>query len=85
MEYVGFCFKQVRRGGSSLQDLVEMKMPGTGRAFSEEQVQVAFLRPHCVLGRTKMEIEPQVLPRAWTGGGREQPCSIPGKTRKREI
>lgn len=68
-----------------MQDLVKTKMPGTGRAFSEEQVQVAVLRPHCVLGRTETVIEPQGLPRAWTGGGHEQPCSIPGKTRKREI
>lgn len=60
-----------------------MKMPGTRRAFSEEQVQVAILRSHCVLGRTNTETELQVLPRTWTGGGREQPCSIPGTTRKR--
>lgn len=71
MEYVELCFKWVRRGGSSLQDIVEMKMPGTGRAFSEEQVQVAILRLHCVLGRTNTENEPQVLPRTWTREGCE--------------
>ena len=71
MEYVEFYFKQVRKGGWSLQDLVKMKMPETGRAFGEEQVQVTVLRRHCVLGRTTREIEPQILPRAWAEGGGE--------------
>lgn len=62
MEYVEFYFKQVR----ALQDIV--KMPGTGRAFREEQVQVAILRLHCVLEGINTETEPQVFPRVWTGG-----------------
>lgn len=66
MKYVEFCFKQVRR---ALQDIV--KMLGTGRAFSEEQVQVVILRLHCALGRTNTEIERRVFPRTWTGGGCE--------------
>lgn len=69
MEYVEFCFKVMRRGSSFFQDMIKIKVPGTGRAFSEEQVQVAIFRLHCVLGRTNTETEPQVLPRTWTGGG----------------
>lgn len=60
----------MRKGGSPLQDLVKMKIPETGRAFGEERVQVIILRFYCVPGRTR-EIEPQILPGAWAGGGGE--------------
>lgn len=64
MEYVEFCFKQVRKGGLSLQELVKVKMPETRRAFREKQVQVTILRLHCELGRTTWEIEAQILPKS---------------------
>lgn len=60
----------MRKSGSPLQDLVKMKIPETGRGFGEEWVQVTILRLYCVLGRTR-EIEPQMLPGAWAGGGGE--------------
>lgn len=46
-----------------MQEPVKMKLPETGRAFGEDQVQVTILRLHCVLGRTTREIEAQILPR----------------------
>lgn len=43
-----------------MQNLVKMKMPETGRAFGEEQVQVTILSLHCVLGRVTREIKLQI-------------------------